>query len=115
MPFTEEEVGAAAPFESAFMAKHLAKKKLSKEAKAVLDAGRALWKEFFKIADVFNIRQELRLNRPDAGWYQVRNALKQREERRDQIEAGFATFDKSYAALSKKLEPQVYDLGFLRP
>ena len=61
VPFTEKEVGAADPFESDFMAKHVAKKKFSKEAKAVLNAGRIIWKEFFKFSDVYSIRQELKL------------------------------------------------------
>ena len=43
IPFTESEVGAPERFESDFMVQYLTGKKLSTEAKAVLDAGRKLW------------------------------------------------------------------------
>lgn len=41
--YTEAEVNAPDRFESDFMVQYLADKELSKEAKAVLDAGRPLW------------------------------------------------------------------------
>lgn len=114
VPFNEAEVGASERFESDFMVKHLKGKTQSTEAKAVLNAGRVLWKAYFSASDVYTIREELKLNRPDVGWYQIRNALKRREVNRDQIEVDFLTFDVAYKCLSDKLVPQVYDLGFLR-
>ena len=54
-----------------------------------------------------SVREELKLNRADVGWYQVRNALKKRNESGD-----FAPV--SFKALSEKLQPMVYELGFLR-
>jgi hypothetical protein len=48
---------------------------LSPEAKAVLDEGRTLWQRYHATAFPRKIRDELKLNRPDVGWYQVRKAL----------------------------------------
>jgi hypothetical protein len=114
IPFTEAEVGAPARFESEFMVRYLADKKLSAEAKAVLDAGRALWRIYFSATDPYNVREEFKLNRPDVGWYQVRNALKKRNEAGDGPMIDHAPFEAAYKALSDKLVPMVYELGFLR-
>jgi hypothetical protein len=114
IPFKETDVGAPDRFESDFMAKYLKGTTQSAEAKAVLTAGRVLWKAYFAASDVYTVRQELQLNRPDVGWYQIRNALKRREVDRDQIDVDFLTFDTAYKALTEKLVPQVYDFGFLK-
>lgn len=114
IPFTEKDVGADDRFESDFMATYLSDKKQSKDARAVLSAGRTLWRTFFSATDVYNVRNEFKINRADVGWYQIRNALTRREEDRDQIEVDFITFDAAYKSLTEKLVPQVYDLGFLR-
>ena len=114
IPFTESQVGAPDRFESDFMVQHLADKKLSVEAQAVLDAGLTLWKVYFSKTDVRSIRDKLKLNRSDVSWYQIRNALKKRNESGDQIEIDFSPFETSYKILGEKLIPQVYELGFLR-
>lgn len=114
IPYSEAEVGANDKFESDFMVKFLAAKKLSPQARAVIDAGRTLWRAFFAKVDVRSVRDEFKLNRPDAGWYQIRNALVRREENRDQIEVDLLTFEATYKALTEKLVPLVYDFGFLR-
>ncbi len=79
IPFTESEVNSLERFESDFMVQYLKKKKLSKEAKAVLNEGRELWKVYFSYTDVRSVREELKLNRPNVGWYQIRNALKKKK------------------------------------
>jgi hypothetical protein len=116
IPFTEEEVGANGRFESDFMVKYLAGIKLSPEAKAVLTAGKTLWQAYFKDIDKDGrtVRDELKLNRPDVGWYQIRNALKRRNESGDAVPVDFSAFEAAYQILSEKLRPQVYELGFLR-
>lgn len=114
IPFTEAEVDAPDRFESDFMVQYLADKTLSAEAEAVLDAGRVLWKAYFAYTDPRSVRDELKLNRPDVGWYQVRNALKKRNESGDTVPISFADFEKAYESLSEKLRPQVFSLGFLR-
>jgi hypothetical protein len=114
IPYTEAEVGAPDRFESDFMVQYLADKKLSAEALAVLDAGRVLWQAYFSQTDVRTLRDELKLNRPDIGWYQIRNALKSRNASADSAPVDFTAFSNAYQALTDKLQPQVFELGFLR-
>ena len=114
IPFTEAEVGAPDRFESDFMVQYLADKTLSAEALAVLDAGRGLWKAYFAHTDVRTVRDEFKLNRSDVGWYQIRNALKARNASGDTTPVNLSPFEQAYQALSDKLRPQVFSLGFLR-
>lgn len=114
IPFTEEEVGAPDRFESDFMVQYLADKTLSAEADAVRLAGRELWRAYFAETDVRTVRDELKLNRPDVGWYQIRNALIARNASGDGAPISFSAFESAYQALTEKLKPQVYTLGFLR-
>jgi len=110
IPFTEAEVGAKARFESEFMVRYMAGMAFSPEAQAVLDEGRKLWTRFHAIDFPHKIRDELKLNRADAGWYQIRKALEQygNTELTD-----FDSFKSAYAALGNKLRPMVFELGFL--
>ncbi len=114
IPFTEEEVVSTDRFESDFMVKYMKGKDFSKEAKAVLEEGRKLWQAYFTHTDTHSVREELKLNRPDVGWYQIRNAIKKRNESGDFPIIDFKTFEKAYKILSEKLQPQVYELGFLK-
>lgn len=114
IPFTETEVGAPDRFESDFMVQYLADKTLSVEAQVVLNAGRTLWKSYFEYKDVRTVRDEYKLNRPDVGWYQIRNALKARNASGDTVPVNFTPFETAYQALTEKLQPQVFSLGFLR-
>lgn len=114
IPFTEEEVNAPDRFESDFMVQYLADKILSAEAIAVLDAGREIWRAYFAHTDVRTVRDEFKLNRPDVGWYQVRKALQARNASGDVAPVSFGAFECAYQALSDKLRPQVFELGFLR-
>lgn len=113
IPYTETEVNAPDRFESDFMVQHLANKTLSAEATAVLDAGRSLWKAYFAHTDVYTVRDEFKLNRPDVGWYQIRNALKARNDSGDFSPVDFSLFETAYKILSEKLRPQVFEYGFL--
>jgi len=63
---------------------------------------------------VRTVRDELKLNRSDVGWYQVRNALKARNTSGDTAPVDFGHFEVAYKELSEKLRPQVFELGFLR-
>lgn len=110
IPFTEAEVGAKARFESDFLVRYMAGMAFSSEAQAVLDEGRKLWTRFHTISFPHKIRDELKLNRADAGWYQIRKAL---EQYGDTELTDFDPFKSAYAALSNKLRPMVYELGFL--
>lgn len=113
IPFTEVEVNAKGRFESSFMVDYLKDKALSKEAKAVMDAGREIWRAYFAADFERKIRMEYKLNRPDVGWYQIRKAL-EAAGKESGNEFDFSTFKSAYEALSEKLRPQVFDLGFLR-
>jgi hypothetical protein len=113
IPFTEAEVNAKGRFESDFMVQYLADKTLSREARAVLETGRELWMAYFSETDVHKVRDTLKLNRPDVGWYQIRNSLKSRNESGDYQPVDFSAFEKAYKTLGDKLRPQVYEYGFL--
>ena len=114
IPFTEEEVGASDRFESDFMVQYMQGKTFSAEAQAVLDEGRKIWAAYFKQTFNHKIREELKLNRPDVGWYQIRQALKALNESGNSVPVSFAAFESTYKALSEKLRPQVYQYGFLK-
>ncbi|MEN9372515.1 MAG: hypothetical protein RIR79_67 [Pseudomonadota bacterium] len=62
---------------------------------------------------LLDLREEFKLNRPDVGWYQIRNALKKRNESGENLPIDFSPFESAYAALSDKLRPMVLELGFL--
>ena len=114
IPFTEEEVNAPDRFESDFMVRYMADKTFSKEANEVLKQGKALWQAYFAHTDERKIRDEYKLNRPDVGWYQVRKALQARNANSDFVPVSFKPFENAYQALTEKLQPMVYELGFLR-
>jgi len=65
------------------------------------------------ITDVHTVRDELKLNRPDVGWYQVRKALQACNASGDFAPVSFKAED-AYKALTEKLQPMVYELGFLK-
>ena len=110
IPFTEAEVGAKGRFESDFMTRYMKGMAFSPEARAVLDEGRKLWTRFHATSFPRKIRDEYKLGRPDAGWYQIRRAL---EAYGETELTDFDPFKQAYAALSNKLRPLVYELGFL--
>lgn len=102
IPFSEDQVGSPDRFESDFMYDYLSTRTLSKESKAVLDAALPIWKSYFDEVDELAVRKDLKLQRPDVGWYQVRNALKRRE-----ANIAWTPFKKAYSALSEVLLPEV--------
>ena len=59
------------------------------------------------------MRDELKLNRADVGWYQIRKALQARNASGDFTPVSFKPFEEAYKTLTEKLQPQVYELGFL--
>jgi hypothetical protein len=73
-----------------------------------------LWQAYFAETDVFSVRDEFKLNRPDVGWYQIRNALKRRNESGDFQPVDFTGLESAYGKLTEKLQPMVFELGFLR-
>ena len=71
---------------------------LSAAAKAILSAARTIYKKFYAELNKLDVTR-WKIESWDAGWYQIRMSLN-------------ATIDLS--ELTKKLEPQIYELGFLR-
>ncbi|MFA6144974.1 MAG: hypothetical protein WCW84_12365 [Sulfurimonas sp.] len=114
IPFSESEVNSPDRFESDFMVEYLRDKKLSGEAKAVMEEGKKLWQAYFLMIDVRTVRDELKLNRSDVGWYQVRKALEARNKDGMGIPSNFSAFKSAYEALGDKLRPMVFELGFLK-
>jgi hypothetical protein len=114
IPFTESEVNAPDRFDSDFMVKYLSNKKFSKEAKLVLEEGKKLWQSYFQHTDERIVRDQLKLNSADVGWYQIRTALQLRNEGGDFAPISFKSFENAYKVLTEKLQPQVYELGFLK-
>ncbi len=114
IPYTEQEVGSPDRFESDFMVRYMVGKEFSTEAQAVLDEGRRLWQAYFAHTDSRSIRDELKLNRADVGWYQIRKALQARNASGDYPPVNFKPFEEAYKVLTEKLQPMVYELGFLK-
>ena len=113
IPFNEEEVDAPTRFESDFMVQFIENKAFSAEAKAVLDCGKELWKAYFAMEDEYQIRERYKLNRPDVGWYQIRNALSDRNDTGNYKPVSFVGFGRAYKELTEKLKPEVFAKGFL--
>jgi hypothetical protein len=114
IPYTEEDVNALARFESDFMVRYMEGKTFSPEALAILAEGKELWKAYFAHTDARSVRDELMLNRPDVGWYQIRKALEARNKGGDYPPITFTPFKNAYDVLTDKLQPLVYELGFLK-
>ena len=114
IPFTEAEVGAPERFESDFMVQYLSDKTLSTEAALVLNEGKKLWQAYFSQTDEHGVRESLKLNRADVGWYQIRKAVEVRNANGYSAPVSFNAFKTAYDALGDKLRPQVYTLGFMR-
>ncbi len=115
IPFKEDQVNAPDKFESNFMEQYLKGKTLSAEAELVMEQGRILWQTYFSKQYSKKVRDQYKLGRPDVGWYQIRNALKEEGKGWDTGRVRFTDFNESYELLSHKLRPMVFDLGFLLP
>jgi len=100
-------------------------KTLSAEALALMDAGRKVYKTFFKHwakVRTFNIdlgKKGTIIGRNDTwdcGWYQIKNALEQAVlsmEEREEVKAEFASVTEAHKKLGQKLTNQIYQYGFL--
>jgi hypothetical protein len=116
LPFTAAEVGAKQEFKSTFMSDFLQKRKLSEEAKSVFEAGKALWTYY---------HQKIRENNywlTDASLYEIREYFKGRNEKgRLKTKATDERFNEldvelrsSLKVLAAKIQPKVYEYGFLK-
>lgn len=114
IPYTETEVNSPDRFESDFMVEYTRELEFSGEAKNILNQGKLLWQAYFDDIDVRSVRDKLKLNRPDVGWYQIRKALQLRNISGDSAIINFSNFEIAYKTLSEKLQPFVYEYGFLK-
>ena len=113
IPYSEKSVNANGRFESSFMFDYLKRKKISIEAKAVISEGLKVWRHYFSISCNKKTKNELKLNRPDIGWYQVRKAI-ELTEKEEGIEFDFYEFKNAYNNLGVKLQPMIFEYGFLK-
>ncbi len=87
----------------AWLAEHAAE--ISAEARAVLEAGKAIYKYFYENMRVLHY-ESMKIEDWDVGWYQVRMLAKDKRLT-EKLQAALKI-------LSEKLLPQIYSLGFLR-
>jgi Fe-S cluster biosynthesis and repair protein YggX len=116
-PFAEKEVGAKEKFESSFMRDFLKDKKLGPEAAALMDAGRELWKHYHAQSS-----QEKTAS-ANASFYDIREFF---QGRNDKGVMNTKSDDATYTALlialreksralAAKIQPKLYEYGFLKP
>jgi hypothetical protein len=133
IPFTEQEVNSRTKFESDFMTRYIAgkinteitndlfstleKKKqekieFSEEAKSVFDAGRELWK-YYHIQPNINVNGSLYDIRSH---FQGRNAVGRMNSKSDDktYMKLIGNLRNSLKDLAKKIEPKIYEYGFLK-
>jgi hypothetical protein len=116
IPFTEKEVDAQEKFGSNFMSDYLKGKTFTQEARAVLDAGRELWRYYHaKIKDS-------KTASVNASFYDIREffqgrggkgAMKTRSGD-ETYNALIKTLRDRLRLLTEKIQPMVYEYGFLK-
>lgn len=88
---------------------YLSRQTLSKEAASVLDKAIELTKSTFKYRQLFDMEHpEYQIKNWDCGWYQIKAMIKA------YMPAELDAFNKLFKALSDKMRPMVYELGFLK-
>ena len=117
IPFTAREVNAKDNFKSTFMSDFLKKKKWSKESKAVLESGKALWIYYHEKT------RKIRTESVDASLYEIREFFKERNKETGRINTKskddkFTELDSflksALQILAEKIQPKVYEYGFLK-
>ncbi len=99
---------ALASADDRFVAKWLKNKKLSKEAKNVLLAGKEIYKFYF--SNLHKLRTNLyKIETWDAGFWQIRKVLQDQDLCKDL----FINLKEKHKFLQGKILPQIYDYGFL--
>jgi len=117
IPFTAKEVNSKDNFKSTLMSDFLKKRKnLSEEAKAVFEAGKTLWKYYHK---TIQAKKKVLV---DASLYEIREYFKGRDEKGrmktkstdDRFNDLDAELRASLKILAEKIQPKVYEYGFLK-
>ena len=100
------QIGAAN--EDRYMADWLAGRRLSKEARAVLDSARGLYRFFYQ--EIINTDwKSARIDMWDVGLYQIKKALQGNYEGEEKID----DLKKKLRLLGDKILPQIFSYGFL--
>ena len=116
IPFTAKEVDAKDNFKSTYLSDFLKKRKLSKEANAVFNAGKALWEHYHET--IQTVKRAL----TDASLYEIREYFKGRDEKgrmkTKSTDERFNELDTKLRAslkiLAEKIQPKVYEYEFLQ-
>ncbi len=95
--------------EERFAARWLAAQTLTAEAAAVVAAGETVFRTFYEHMHQMRLAK-FKIRSWDAGWWQVRSALKDRELAVDAL----AALKVAHDALKQKLLPLIESLGFIR-
>jgi hypothetical protein len=116
IPFTEEQVDAKEKFESNFMSNFLKDRTLSAEAQSVLDTGFAIWQYYHKkIKTIKNASV-------NASFYDIRAFFQGRDEKGkmnnkstdDTYTQVLGALRDALKTLTLKIQPKVYEYGFLK-
>jgi hypothetical protein len=91
-----------------FVADWLAHQKISKEAKAVLEQGKKVYQCYFENLNKI-ITKKMLVKTWDAGWYQIRQLLKEHHLGVNEID----TLNDVHKTLAEKILPQIESYGFL--
>ena len=88
-----------------FVADWLTNQTLSAEAAKVINTAKIIYKRFYEVLNQLDCKK-YKIDTYDAGWYQIRNSLK---------DAGFSVeeIQQPMKELGEKLLPQIYEFGFL--
>jgi hypothetical protein len=116
IPFTEEQVDAKEKFESNFMSNFLKGRTLSVEALAVYNAGLALWKYYHEKT------KTIKTATANASFYDIRAFFQGRDENGkmnnkstdDVYTQLLGALRDTLKTLTQKIQPKVYEYGFLR-
>ena len=116
IPFTAKEVSAKDNFRSTFMSDFIKSRKLSKEAQAVCESGKVLWTYYHETI------RKLRTPPVDASLYEIREYFKGRNEKgkmkTKSADVRFNDLDTALRSalkkLAEKIQPKVYEYGFLK-
>jgi hypothetical protein len=116
IPFSEQQVNARERFESNFMYNFIKSISFSREAKAVLAAGLELWKYYHA-----KTRRNTTVS-VNASFYDIREFFQGRKENGTMnVTSADETYNrliknlrKELKTLSQKIEPKVYEYGFLK-
>jgi hypothetical protein len=116
IPFTEKQVGAKEKFESNFMSDFLKGRTLSAEAQSVFDAGMELWRYYHAKT------KDNKTASVNASYYDIREYFQGRNDKGtmktksddETYNALIAGLREKLKALTLKIQPKVYEYGFLK-